>query len=70
MNANEKGLRRLAQPLCVARLTLLVYAAGEKSTIDNERLSSNERRGIGGEKDCSSYKFFCSAEAPHGRAHQ
>src|SRR4029077_2678453 len=49
---------------------LLVDSAGQKTAVDDQSLSRNERSGIGAEIDGSSDEFFGSAEAAHRRPHQ
>src|ERR1035437_5054825 len=67
---NRKRLHWLGEPLSVGALGLLVDAAGQKASIDNQSLPGNEGSAIGGEEDCGSDQFFGLAEAAHGRPHQ
>jgi hypothetical protein len=46
---------------------LLVDAAGQKASVDDQSLSGNEGSSIGCEVDGSSHEFFVPAEAPHRR---
>src|SRR5271166_3311669 len=68
--STDKRAAPAGAALLSALMTLLVDTAGKKPAIDNQRLSGNEGCGIGGEKDCGSYEFFCLAETAHRRAHQ
>lgn len=49
---------------------LLVNTAGQKSSVDHQRLTGNKRCGIGCEVDSRPNEFLCPAKAAHWGSHQ